>query len=303
MSTLEFLDLEKYLIPNAKIDLHKQCIPIYRINHWSKGMQANAYFFGHQKYGEKYFETENDGQKFGERWKTAIGNLDNKIVVDIGCGPGNLFSVVGGTPRVLIGIDISYGALKNAMQRGYIPILADAHNLPLINNFADIVTLNAVLHHCDDMVKVLTEAARIVRPGGLLITDEDPQCTAWERKGLGLMVDKARKLFPMYWFPGRTRFYKTKKERALRLATEVHNRKPGDGVTPEFYYGTLEPLGFTLNLYPHNHAVGPELFRGHYGKSLLKYALAQRLSGMNPNSPETAESIMCIARKVETEIF
>lgn len=264
-------------------------------------MQANAYFFGHQKYSEKYFKTENAGQKFGERWKAAIGSWDNKIVVDIGCGPGNLFSVVGGTPRVLIGIDISYGALKNAMQRGYIPILADAHDLPLINNCADIVTLNAVLHHCDDMVKVLTEAARIVRPGGLLITDEDPQRTAWDRKGLGLIVDEARKQFPMYWLPGRSSLYRTKKERALRLATEIHNRKPGDGVTPGLYHGTLEPLGFKLKLYPHNHAVGAELFRGNHGRSLLKYTLAQRLSGMDPNSPEAAESVMCIARKLKTE--
>jgi ubiquinone/menaquinone biosynthesis C-methylase UbiE len=294
-------DLGKYINPYSNIAQYENNIPTCKIQNWSKGMQANAYFFGHPEYSEKYLKTENCSKSFGERWKAAIGSWDNKIVIDVGCGPGNLYVAVGGTPQVLIGIDISYGALEKAMQLGYSPILADAQDLPLIDNCADIVTLNAVLHHCDDMVKVLTEAARLVRPGGILITDEDPQCTAWNHKGLGILVNEARKKFPMYWLPGRSSQYRTKKERALRLATEIHNRKPGDGVTPELYYNTLEPLGFTLKLFPHNHAVGAELFRGNCGRSLLKYNLAQRLSGMDLNSPEAAESIMCIARKFETE--
>ena len=295
------LDLEKYLIPNSKINWHKGTIPTCKIDNWSKGMQANAYFFAHPKYGEKYFKTENCSKAFGERWQAAMGSWDDKVVIDVGCGPGNLYATIGGAPRVLIGIDISHGALEKAAQRGYTPVLADAHALPLIDNCADIVTLNAVLHHCDDMVKVLTEAARLVRPGGLLITDEDPQRTACEYKGLGLLVNEAKNRFPMYWLPGRASLYRTKKDRALRLATEIHNCKPGDGVTPGLYYSTLEPLGFTLKLYPHNHGAGAELFRGNYGRSPLQYILAQRLSGIDPNSPEGAQSVMCIARKLETE--
>ncbi|WP_310428139.1 class I SAM-dependent methyltransferase [Chamaesiphon sp. VAR_48_metabat_135_sub] len=298
ISSLTPLDLEKYLIPNAKIDRAEETIPTCEIHNWSDGMLANADFFGHPKYSEQYLKTENCSRAFGERWQAAIGSWDDKVVIDIGCGPGNLYATIGGTPQVLIGIDISRGALEKAMQLGYTPILADAHNLPLIDDCADIVALNAVLHHCDDMVKVLTEAARVVIPGGLLITDEDPQRTAWHHKGLGWLVDEARKLFPLYWLPGRGHLYRSKQERALRLATEIHNRKPGDGVTPELYYRTLEPLGFTIELYPHNHGVGAELFQGNYGRSPLKYTLAQRLSGINPNSPEAAQSVMCIARKL-----
>ena len=62
-----------------------------------------------------------------------------------------------------------------AQKIGYMPVLADAQYLPFVSGFADIVTLNAALHHCDDMVQALTEAARLVCPGGLLITDHDPQ--------------------------------------------------------------------------------------------------------------------------------
>ncbi|MEG4321763.1 MULTISPECIES: class I SAM-dependent methyltransferase [unclassified Microcoleus] len=288
----------RYLIPNSEIDWDEGAIPTCKIHNWTKGMQSNAYFFGHSLYSEKYLKTENCSKAFGERWQSAIGSWDNKVAIDVGCGPGNLYATIGGTPQLLIGIDISRGALEKAMQLGYTPILADAHNIPLIDNCADIVTLNAVLHHCDDMVKVLKEAARLVRPGGLLITDEDPQRTAWHHKGLGLLVNEARKLFPMYWLPGRASLYRSKQERALRLATEIHNQKSGDGVTPDLYYGTLEPLGFRIELYPHNHGVGAELFQGNYGRSPLKYTLAQKLSGMDPNSREAAQSVMCIARKL-----
>jgi ubiquinone/menaquinone biosynthesis C-methylase UbiE len=293
---------------NSKIDWDGGSIPTCNIPNWTQGMRANADFFGHESYREKYLKTENCSKAFGERWQAAIrqgqryanGSWNDKIAIDVGCGPGNLYATIGGTPQVLIGVDISRGALEQAQQLGYTPLLADAHQIPLVDNCADVVTLNAVLHHCDDMVAVLTEAARLVCPGGLLITDEDPQQTAWNHKGLGLLVNEARKQFPMYWLPGRASLYRSKQARALRLATEIHNRQPGDGVTPDLYHDTLAPRGFEIELYPHNHGVGAELFAGNYGRSPLKYTVAQRLSGMNPHSPEAAQSLMCIARKLAT---
>ena len=57
---------------------------------FSPSMLANAYFFRHPKYGNKYFETENRSPEFIDRWEAAIGILDDKIVIDVGCGPGNL---------------------------------------------------------------------------------------------------------------------------------------------------------------------------------------------------------------------
>jgi ubiquinone/menaquinone biosynthesis C-methylase UbiE len=298
MTLPEHAQILRELSVNSRIDWDRGSIPACTIPNWTQGMRANADFFGHKFYREKYLTTENCSKAFGERWQAAIGSWDDRIAIDIGCGPGNLYAAIGGTPQVLIGVDISRGALEQAEQLGYTPLLADAHQIPLVDNCADVVTLNAVLHHCDDMVAVLTEAARLVRPGGLLITDEDPQRTAWHHKGLGLLVNRARKQFPMYWLPGRASFYRSKQARELRLTTEIHNHKPGDGVTLDLYRDTLVPRGFEIELYPHNHGVGAELFAGNYGRSPLKYTLAQRLSGMNPHSPEAAQSVMCIARKV-----
>jgi SAM-dependent methyltransferase len=282
-----------YLSSNIPIDMYDD-IPGCRIPHYSTSMLANSYFFGHSQWSKVYFEEESWNINFKERWLAAIGNWDDKIVVDIGCGPGNVYATLGGAPRLLIGVDISLGALKHARQVGYIPFLADAQDLPFVDSFADIVVANATLHHCDDMAKVLAEAARLVRPNGLLITDLDPQSSARKFSVIAQLIGKAK--FPLYWLI-RSKHYQPVDIRQARLATETHRREPGDGVTPELYAQVLPSLGFTFALYPHNHHVGASVFAGETGCASWNFRLAQRLSGINPHAAAAAESIMCVARR------
>ena len=169
--------LKPYLASDAIVDWEAKDIPICPIPIFTKGMQANSYFFGHPIWGKEYFETSHRSEPFKERWQTVMGSWDDKSVVDIGCGPGNVYATHGGKPKLLIGVDVSLSALKMASKIGYTPILTDAHHLPFVDGFADIVVANATVHHCDDMGRILTEAARLVRPGGLLFTDQDPQRT------------------------------------------------------------------------------------------------------------------------------
>jgi SAM-dependent methyltransferase len=199
-----------------------------------------------------------------------------------------------GEPELLLGVDVSLGALKIAREVGYTAILADAHNLPLVSGFADIVILNACLHHCDDMPKVLQQAAKLVRPGGLLITDHDPQKSAYQFKGLGSLLWQLR--LPIYRYMKRGG-HSNAEEQSWGLATEVHH-KAGDGITSEMFYEMLEPMGFGVKVYPHNHMVGAAALKGEYGQPFWKYRIAQRLSGINPNSPEAALSLMCVATRI-----
>jgi SAM-dependent methyltransferase len=286
--------LEPYLSPNVSVYLNEDGLPVSEIPSFTAAMAANSYFFGHPIWGKEYFETSHRHDNFRDRWQAATGSWDSKVVVDIGCGPGNLYATVGGSPKTLIGIDISPGALKMAKESGYIPLLADAQNLPLADSCADLVVVNATIHHCDDMAKVLAEAARVVKPGGILVTDKDAQSTALNLSGIGLFLREVRFLF--YWAM-RSKYYLSPEYRNARQATETHNRNPGDGITPEIYYQILEPLGFNVNIFPHNHDLGTEVLAGDIGKMSWKRRLAQRLSGINPDSPEAAQSIMCIATR------
>ncbi|MEM8718405.1 MAG: class I SAM-dependent methyltransferase [Cyanobacteria bacterium P01_G01_bin.39] len=256
---------------------------------------ANQFYFNYIQWVKTYFDSCHRDPAFRERWLAVTGSWDNKIVVDIGCGPGNLYATLQGNPQLLIGIDVAEGSLKMAEKIGYTPFLADAHDLPLRSEFADIVTLNAALHHCEDMNRVLTEAARLVRPGGMLVIDHDPQLSAWDYRGIGLWLYKIRLSIIYRWFLKSLDIPKT--ERLTALATEIHH-KPGAGVTKELFWQTLKPLGFQVEIYPHNNAIGAAALQGKYGNPPhWRYRVGQLLSGINPYSESSALSLMCVATR------
>ncbi|MCP6759257.1 MAG: class I SAM-dependent methyltransferase [Fischerella sp. CENA71] len=289
-------NLSQYLLKEVECNQSREDILICKIQNSTPAIQANSYYFGHPKWAKNYFEACHRDEKFIELWQAVIGTWHDKIVVDIGCGPGNLYASLKencGEPKLLLGIDVSYGALQMAKKLGYMPILADAQNLPFVSEFADIVMLNACLHHCDDMAKVLGQAGQLVRPGGILITDHDPQRSAYHFRRLGSLLWQIR--LPFYRLLKRGG-HSTAEEQFWSIATEVHHQL-GDGVTRKLYYQVLKPLGFQVELYPHNHTVGVEVLQGNYGKSFWKCRLAQRLSGINPDTPEAALSLMCVARR------
>jgi ubiquinone/menaquinone biosynthesis C-methylase UbiE len=259
----------------------------------TEGMKANAYYFGNFDWAEEYLIYCHRDEHFKSRWTAALGDWTDKVVVDIGCGPGNIFATLKGKPKLLIGIDLAPTSLEIASELGYLPVLADATNLPFISGFADIVTLNAALHHCDDMEAVLKEAARLVKPGGVIVTDHDPQRSAWNYKGLAKLLWNGRLYY--YKIIGHG-FHKTSNQQTWALATEIHH-KPGHGVTKEMFKKLLGPLGFAVNVYPHNHVVGEEVLTGKTGKAALKYQIGNILSGRNPRSVNSALSLMCVARK------
>lgn len=259
----------------------------------SEAIKANAYYFDQLEWAEEYLTYCHRSETFKSRWTAAMGDWTGKVVVDIGCGPGNIYATIQGKPKLLIGIDVAPKSLELAGQLGYTPVLADATNLPFISGFADVVTLNAALHHCEDMDAVLKEAARLVKPGGVLITDHDPQLTAWNYKGIAKLLWNGRLIW--YKITGHG-FHKTNSQQYWGLACEIHH-KPGHGVSKEMFMSILNPLGFKVNVFPHNHEVGAEVLNGQKGKAAMKYRLGNLLSGRNPDADHSALSLMCVARK------
>ncbi len=259
----------------------------------SESFKANAYYFNNQEWAEEYLTFCHREETFKDRWKTAVGDWSQKTVIDIGCGPGNIFANFAEKPALLIGVDIAPGSLNYAAKNGYTAVLADAHDLPFSSGVADVVMLNAALHHCENMSDVLKEAARLVKPGGLLITDHDPQQSAWNYRGLAKLLWNARLYY--YKIIGRG-FHKSDEQQFWGLACETHHR-PGDGVSRTMFEEVLNPLGFTVKIFAHNHDQGAEVFTGNMGKAELKYRLGNLLSGRNPSSAESALTLMCVATR------
>jgi ubiquinone/menaquinone biosynthesis C-methylase UbiE len=259
----------------------------------SYSLQANKYYFDHPEWAEEYLKYCHRSDTFKSRWETATGDWRGKVVMDIGCGPGNIQATIQGKPDLLIGVDVAPESLRMASGLGYTPVLADANNLPFKTGIADIVTLNATLHHTENMDSVLKEAARMVKPGGILVTDHDPQHSAWNYKGAAKLMWNLRLL--LYRLT-RYSFHKSAEQQKWALACETHH-KPGHGVTRELFESVLEPHGFDVKIYPHNHVLGKEVFDGNTGVAELKYKLGHILSGRNPASPSSALSLMCVAHK------
>jgi SAM-dependent methyltransferase len=259
----------------------------------SEAIQANATYFGNLEWAREYLDFCHRDAYFRSRWLAAAGDWTDKVVIDLGCGPGNIFATLGGKPRLLVGVDVAPGSLELASKLGYTAVLADAAHTPFRSQVADIVAINASLHHCDDMAAVLREGARLVKPNGVLVTDHDPQRSAWDYKGLAKLMWDAR-----LWVYRATRhgFHKTGSQQSCGLATEVHHQ-PGDGVTQEFFRSTLEPLDFDVRVYAHNHQIGAEALSGVVGPAQLKYRIGNVLSGRQPSAATSALSLMCVATR------
>lgn len=91
--------------------------------------------------------------------------------LDVGTGPGTLAGLIGPHVTRSVGTDVTPEMLDLCMSRthGVDCIRADAHRLPFEEEAFTLVTCGSVFHHLEDPVQAVTEAARVLRPGGRLL--------------------------------------------------------------------------------------------------------------------------------------
>jgi SAM-dependent methyltransferase len=121
-------------------------------------------------------------------WREAVAGLVDPAsadVVDIGCGGGTYTRAWHDLGAATVtGIDSSAPILDEARSsHGSLPgvtfRLGDAAATDLPHRCADVVFERALVHHVPDLGAVAAEAARLLRPGGvLLIQDRTPEDVA-----------------------------------------------------------------------------------------------------------------------------
>jgi SAM-dependent methyltransferase len=96
--------------------------------------------------------------------------------VDIGTGTGKLLDVLAPRAEAALGLDASREMLALARARlaernmaNASVRLADMYRLPLPDGAFDLATLQMVLHYAEDPQAALAEAARVLKPEGLLV--------------------------------------------------------------------------------------------------------------------------------------
>ena len=96
------------------------------------------------------------------------------VVGDLGCGTGQLSALLAPFVSRVIAVDSSEAMLASARDRlcdrGNVEIReGELESLPIEDAELDVATLFLVLHHVADPGRVVREAARALKPGGLLL--------------------------------------------------------------------------------------------------------------------------------------
>jgi SAM-dependent methyltransferase len=109
---------------------------------------------------------------------SLLPDLEGRLLVDLGCGMGTFTIEAAERGAAAIGIDPAPAAVEAARRvaaaeqaAGARFVRADAAELPLGEGSADVVLAADLTEHLDDLTlaRIMREARRILRAGGLLV--------------------------------------------------------------------------------------------------------------------------------------
>jgi SAM-dependent methyltransferase len=106
----------------------------------------------------------------------ARGRIHRPLILDLGCGPGDLAVAMSRRLRDarIVGIDLSPSMLlwagRHATTDGRLRfIVGDAADLPFDDASIDLVVSTLSLHHWTEPAEAFAEIARVLRPGGVAL--------------------------------------------------------------------------------------------------------------------------------------
>jgi ubiquinone/menaquinone biosynthesis C-methylase UbiE len=108
--------------------------------------------------------------------RTALAGRPIRTLLDLGTGTGRMLELFGADIERGLGIDLSREML--ALARAHLDRAGlrncsvrqgDIYDLALAKDSFDAVIIHQVLHFLDDGARAIREAARVLRPGGLLL--------------------------------------------------------------------------------------------------------------------------------------
>jgi SAM-dependent methyltransferase len=129
----------------------------------------------------------------------ALALLDPRpglTYLDVGCGEGRMMAAIGEQDATAIGVDVSAELVALAARYGEVH-RAEVPPFPLETDTVDGVVMVLVLEHLRDEEAVFVEAARVVRPGGVMaLVINHP---VWTAPGSTPILDEGGEIL---WRPG-----------------------------------------------------------------------------------------------------
>jgi SAM-dependent methyltransferase len=91
------------------------------------------------------------------------------LCLDLGCGSGLYLDLIRSTGRSPVGLELSADQLRLARRRGNLLVQADGAALPFAGDVFETVAAAWISTDVEDFPLVMREAARVLRPDGLLV--------------------------------------------------------------------------------------------------------------------------------------
>ena len=108
--------------------------------------------------------------------------VSGRVVLDAGCGDAGATSLLARSARVLVGIDNSSEALRDASRGRCLHVklaCGDVRALPFRDAAFDVVCSFQVLEHFPRPERFLRESVRVLRPGGRLVLTTPNRLTSF----------------------------------------------------------------------------------------------------------------------------
>jgi len=142
---------------------------------------------------------EREDRRYSSGVRNPVGEVESKLfsylppkpslVLDVGCGVGDVSLELTRLGMKVYGIDFSPKAVELAQSAGVQAAVYDVDSLGLPGDpeTYDVIWMGDVLEHVFDPLFLLTEAQRVLRPGGSLLLSLPNDLTIRKRWEMGVL--------------------------------------------------------------------------------------------------------------------
>jgi SAM-dependent methyltransferase len=132
----------------------------------------NARYDGHADWYDATFRGLGDESGSAGLLGRLLGpaDVDSRLCLDVGCGTGLHFAALTARGHTVVGVDLSADQLRVAAVRNSRIVRADAARLPVPDACVPNVVMTFIHTDVDDFPTAVAEAARVLRPGGRLVS-------------------------------------------------------------------------------------------------------------------------------------